>query len=186
MLHTRTIHTPTTADRLSALVAIVRREERASGCPADQLATAERYALTQAHDTFRNEEAPDRVFFVRVLTLAEAKRDAGVGLDILNLEDPVRVNGRQWLVLDALEPVLDPLNPTDEDRRQAAASFLRLPATDIKLDGEGVFTAGDVATPEGDRWVKTLAETLDAGLWYDDADLWFDDNTGTTWVISTI
>lgn len=186
MLHTRTLNTPTTADRLAALVAIVRRDERASGCPTAELCDAERYDLTQSHDTFRNEEAPDRVFFVRVLTLAEAKREAGVGVDILNLEDPIRVGGRQWLILDALEPVLDPLNPTDDERRQAAATFLGVPTTDIKLDGEGVYTAGDVATPVGDRWVKTLAEILDAGLWYDDADLWYDDNTGTTWAISTI
>lgn len=186
MLLTRTINTPTTADRLAALVAIVRRDERACGCPAAELCTAERYDLTIAHDTFRNEEAPTRVFFLRVLTLAEAKRDAGYGVDILNLEDPVRVGGRQWIVLDALEPVLDPLNPSDEDRRTAAANALGHPVADILLDGEGVFTAGDVATPDGDRWVKTLAETLDAANWYDDADLYHDDNTGVTWVVSTI
>lgn len=82
---------------------------------------------------------------------------------------------------------LDPLNPSDAHRVAAAATFLGVTPSAIKAGG-----AGDVTTPFGDRWVKTLAEV--AAMCQDrdelaDAVKHYDlhlDLSGVAWLISSI
>jgi hypothetical protein len=88
--------------------------------------------------------------------------------------------------------MIDILNPSDADRVAAAIAFFdgdpSFPATQYAAGG-----AGDVITPHGDRWVKTVAEIAD--LAEDREDLVdalcvegeiYRDAAGVTWLISSI
>jgi hypothetical protein len=91
---------PNTTDRLAALVALVRKEEREQGCPEAELCTAERFEAVNA-DTFANEEAPCRVFYVRVITLQEANAE---GIPAEMRGDVYHYRLRSWLAIDAVNP----------------------------------------------------------------------------------
>lgn len=82
---------------------------------------------------------------------------------------------------------LDLIYPSDAHRIAAAAAFLGVKRSAIKAGG-----AGDVTTPAGDRWVKTLAEIADRCNDRDELadavkhyDLFIDD-ARVAWLISSI
>lgn len=98
--------TPTPDARLAALVSIVQCEETLCGCPSDQLATANRFEKTTDATVFRIEETPCRVFFLRVMTLAEATAEAETfGDDVAEYGHPHVHAGLAWLVVDAENPL---------------------------------------------------------------------------------
>jgi hypothetical protein len=87
--------------------------------------------------------------------------------------------------------MIDILNPSDADRVAAAIAFYNgdpsFPATQYAAGG-----AGDVITPHGDRWIKTVAEIADRCNDRDELiealkhyELFIDD-AGVAWLISSI
>lgn len=88
--------------------------------------------------------------------------------------------------------MIDILNPSDADRIAAVVAFMdgdpSFPATQYAAGG-----AGDVITPQGDRWVKTIAEIADLAVDREDlvdslcvdGEIYRDDG-GVTWLISKI
>jgi hypothetical protein len=88
--------------------------------------------------------------------------------------------------------MIDILNPTDAERVTACTAFFggdpHNPAHRFTAGG-----AGDVITPHGDRWVKTIAEIADQAE--DREDLVdalcvegaiYRDDAGVTWLISIV
>lgn len=171
--------TPTQTDRLNALVAFVRKDEKACGYPEAELCTAERFEAA-SFDTFANKEAPHGVFYFRVVTKAEAN---AYGIPECEQSATFINASRKWVVIDTTRPAFDPLDPSDGDRKSAYVEYM-----DGEVDNEKVVVDGsNVNTTDNDsgKWVLTLAELLDAGVEYHPDDL-FTDASGVVWVISAL
>lgn len=84
---------PTVQERASALLHSVRKEEAESGCPTEQLATADRFTHA-CGAVFLVDDSP-RVWRVRVVTLEEANR-AGWA----NIPEAFTHGGRSWIVTE--------------------------------------------------------------------------------------
>ena len=78
---------------------------------------------------------------------------------------------------------LDPLNPSDNDRKAAYVEYMagEVAAEKVVVDGPEVNTTDN----DSGKWVLTLAEVKDAKLWYHRDDV-FTASNGTKWVISAL